>query len=68
MSGTKTGGKKASSKNKELYGEDFYKVIGKKGGQRKVPKGFALMTIEKRIESGRKGGRNGKRKPSHPTG
>ena len=32
MAGTIIGGKKAALKNKELYGEDFYKKLGVKGG------------------------------------
>ena len=60
MSGTILGGKKASIKNKKLYGEDFYRVIGEKGGRAKVPKGFALMPLEQRRENGRKGGSKSK--------
>lgn len=33
MSGTKAGGLKAAATNKKKYGEDFYKINGKKGGQ-----------------------------------
>lgn len=32
MAGTKAGGIKAARKNKELKGDDFYHVIGRKGG------------------------------------
>lgn len=43
MAGTKEGGIKASKTNKLKYGEDFYKIMGKKGGQvTGVLKGFAL--------------------------
>lgn len=40
MSGTKEGGLKASKKNKELHGEDFYKRIGQKGGRNSHTGGF----------------------------
>lgn len=33
MSGTVEGGKAAADTNKALYGEDFYKKIGAKGGR-----------------------------------
>ena len=57
MSGTKAGGIKARETNRRLHGEDFYKVIGKKGGSRLgVKKGFALMSKEKVAMCGRKGG------------
>lgn len=55
MPGNKLGGVKASQRNKELYGEDFYRNIGKKGGLRKVPKGFALNR-ELAVQAGRLGG------------
>ena len=41
MAGTTAGGKKAAKKNKELYGEDFYGVIGSKGGKLGRTGGFA---------------------------
>lgn len=55
MAGTLTGGKKAAKTNKSVYGENFYKLIGQKGGKRKVPKGFALNR-ELAQEAGRLGG------------
>ena len=61
MAGTLAGGKEAAKTNKQIYGDDFYKRIGAMGGKKKVPKGYALMSKEKRVESGRKGGRNSKR-------
>lgn len=61
MAGNKLGGAKASQRNKELYGEDFYRNIGKKGGLRKVPKGFALNP-ELAVSAGRLGGTISKRK------
>lgn len=66
MSGTKAGGIKAAKTVKEIHGDDFYKLIGRKGGlKRGIAKGFALMTPEKRAECGRIGGsisRRGKAK------
>jgi general stress protein YciG len=62
MAGTKEGGRKAAAKNKEIYGEDFYKRIGRAGGSvTGVEKGFSLMTIEERAELGRRGGKKSKR-------
>jgi general stress protein YciG len=60
MSGTVAGGKKASKKNRELYGNDFYKRIGAKGGLKSRGGGFAA-DHEKAREAGRKGGRISKR-------
>lgn len=46
---------------KERFGEDWYKEIGRRGGEAKVPKGFAL---DKDLAkwAGRKGGRASRRK------
>lgn len=56
MAGTKAGGKKCAAKNRERYGEDYYKRIGAMGGKVQVKKGFA--TDRKRAsEAGRKGGK-----------
>jgi general stress protein YciG len=41
VSGTYAGGKKAAAKNKELYGDDFYRSIGAKGGANSNTGGFA---------------------------
>ena len=41
MAGTRIGGLKAREKNL-AKDPDFYKKIGQRGGQAKVPKGFAL--------------------------
>ena len=60
MSGTREGGLKASKTNRERYGDDWYKTIGCKGGQAKVPKGFAL-NIERARLAGAKGGKISKR-------
>ena len=40
MAGTKEGGKRASETNKKLYGEDFYRQIGAKGGKNGKTGGF----------------------------
>lgn len=40
MSGTPTGGEKAAKTNKEKHGEDFYKRIGAKGGEKSRGGGF----------------------------
>ena len=40
MAGTKIGGKKAAQKNIELYGSDFYRNIGAKGGKKGRTGGF----------------------------
>ena len=55
MSGTKTGGLKASRRIKELYGEDFYKIQGAKGGKKTGVKGFAT-NHDLAVEAGKKGG------------
>lgn len=64
MSGTRSGGIKASETNKKKYGKDFYANIGRKGGKACVPKGFALMDIEKIKNAGKKGGTISKRGPA----
>lgn len=63
MSGTYTGGSRAAATNKRLYGKDFYKKIGKIGGSRRVPKGFAVRR-ELAGVAGRKGGLISKRRPA----
>ena len=62
MSGTKSGGKKAAVTNKEKYGEDFYRELGRKGGKSgdHSNKGFA-KNPELAREAGRKGGKKSKR-------
>jgi len=44
MSGTIDGGKKARDTNLKLYGEDFYRNIGRKGGQNGTTGGFGKPT------------------------
>ena len=60
MSGTRAGGLQTVKTNKEKYGEDFYRNIGRIGGKVKGPKGFAA-NIELARKAGAKGGRISKR-------
>jgi general stress protein YciG len=60
MAGTKQGGMKAAETNKKLHGSDFYTRIGSRGGQAKVPKGFAVNR-ELAKQAGSKGGTISKR-------
>lgn len=60
MAGTKKGGIKAAITNKQLHGRDFYKRIGKKGGQNGHTGGFAANRELAKI-AGRKGGLISKR-------
>lgn len=69
MSGTIEGGKKCAARNKELYGEDFYKNIGKLGGAKSRTGGFywAVRNVSEDDPrhprtAGNVGGKLGKRK------
>lgn len=72
MAGTREGGKKASKRNRELYGSDFYKRIGQKGGASGNTGGFrsdkkgedGLTGKERASVAGRKGGLKSKRGPA----
>lgn len=72
MAGTLAGGRKAAITNKELYGEDFYSRIGKRGGRNGHTGGFAddkvgkdgLTGSERAKLAGQKGGRASKRGPA----
>ena len=66
MSGTPEGGAKAAKKMKELYGSDFYKTIGSKGGKLGHTGGF-YANRELAREAGRIGGAKSKRGPSKKT-
>lgn len=55
MAGTLEGGKLAAETNKRLYGPQFYREIGKLGGQKSRNGGFAARP-ELAREAGRKGG------------
>ena len=41
MAGTVQGGRRAAQRNKEKYGENFYKTIGARGGKNSRNGGFA---------------------------
>ena len=60
MLGTKAGGTKAAKTNLEKHGADFYKRIGKKGGQNGHTGGFAANPALARV-AGAKGGRISRR-------
>ena len=62
MAGSKEGGRKAALTNKAKYGDDFYKLIGKKGGQLGRTGGFAANRELASI-AGRKGGSISRRNP-----
>lgn len=65
MAGNIIGGKKCAETNKKLYGDDFYRRIGAKGGQKTGLKGFAINR-ELAKEAGRKGGQISRRGPAKP--
>ena len=64
MVGTKAGGAKAAKTNKERHGDDFYRRIGKRGGQNGHTGGFnsdkvgkdGLTGFERAKIAGAKGG------------
>lgn len=64
MAGTKTGGKKAATTNKAVYGPDFYRRIGRMGGTTRSGgtqyKGFGSRR-ELASVAGQKGGSLSKR-------
>ena len=69
MSGTKAGGAKAARTNIEKYGKDFYKIMGRKGGQNGHTGGFYVNRELAKIagaigglKSSRKGIKNGEGK------
>lgn len=66
MAGNKAGGIKASIKNKQLHGEDFYQRIGRIGGKNGHTGGFA-SNPELAREAGRKGGKKSRRGKSKKT-
>ena len=47
MSGTIEGGRKAAAKNRERYGDDYYRRIGHKEGSKSTGGGFASNKIGK---------------------
>lgn len=60
MAGTKEGGKRAAATNKLKYGEDFYKIIGIKGGMLGHTGGF-FANRELARTAGAIGGRKSRR-------
>lgn len=56
MAGNKIGGLKASKTNRERYGEDYYKEMGRRGGMNGHKGGFA-SNPELARAAGSKGGR-----------
>ena len=60
MAGTTAGGKKAARTNKEKYGDNFYREMGRKGGKNGHTGGFAANPELAKI-AGAKGGRISKR-------
>lgn len=60
MAGTKAGGEKARQTNLQKHGEDFYKLIGAKGGRNGHTGGFASNPELAKL-AGAKGGRISKR-------
>lgn len=68
MSGTREGGRKAAATNKEKYGADFYRNIGRQGGSKSHPetRPFA-KNPELASRAGKRGGQLSKRGPEkHP--
>jgi len=55
MAGTKAGGQRAASTNKQRHGKDFYSRIGAKGGKNGHTGGF-FADRDRAREAGRKGG------------
>lgn len=66
MAGTKAGARKAAQTNMARHGSDFYKVIGRKGGQSGRTGGF-YNNSELARRAGAKGGKISKRGPSKKT-
>lgn len=62
MAGTKRGGQKAAATNKMRYGQNFYTLIGRKGGKISRGGGFAVDR-EIAVRAGRKGGKASRRVP-----
>lgn len=68
MAGTKAGGQAAALKNKEKYGEDFYKRIGSEGGKKGTTGGFYYSKVnglDLHIKAGTKGGKVSRRGKSN---
>lgn len=65
MPGTKLGGLKAAATNKQKYGPDFYRDIGRRGGTNGHSGGFAANPVLAKL-AGAKGGSISKRGPAKP--
>lgn len=63
MTGTKAGALKAAATNKERYGKDFYRNIGRIGGSNGHTGGFNSNPELARL-AGSKGGRISRRGPA----
>lgn len=63
MAGTKAGAKKAVVSIKEKYGDDYYRKIGRKGGQNGTTGGFAA-DHELAARAGAIGGKKSRRGPA----
>lgn len=63
MAGTKAGGIKARETNLAKHGKDFYREIGRRGGQNGHTGGFAANRELARI-AGARGGRKSRRGPA----
>lgn len=63
MAGTREGGLRAAATNYERHGKDFYKIIGRKGGENGHTGGFAANPELAKI-AGAKGGRISRRGPA----
>ena len=59
MAGTREGGLKASRTNRQRYGDEFHKTIGRMGGA--VSRGGGFTDRELASWAGRKGGQTSKR-------
>lgn len=66
MSGTKEGGRLTTETCKAKYGEDYYALIGSRGGSKRVPKGFS-MNRELASLAGALGGKISRRGKSKKT-
>ena len=60
MPGNKSGGLKAAATNRQRYGVEFYKTIGRLGGLKSTGGGFTDPELAR--EAGRKGGAISKRR------
>lgn len=63
MSGTHIGGVRTAKTNKEKYGSDYYKSIGRRGGMASDKGGFKSRPDLAKI-AGAKGGKNSRRGPA----